>query len=220
MSERIILRDALDKIQRGLSVAKLGLARDGVQHAKIVQIEQIAADALAAPALLAAPTILEDAIAFIESLTAVPLLMGDDIEMRLEDVQAQAEVEAASLRKRMTTAPTPATPPVSVESEEAAKIVYDAMVWAREQQPGIPVPKWIDGGNSDAQYEARRVVRKIAELAPNPSPAAKSGEAEAMREAVRLTVQDASWHLRKYRPHCLAALEAALATPSPQGGLS
>jgi hypothetical protein len=76
--------------------------------------------------------------------------------------------------------PTPATPSVSVESEEAAKLVYDAMVWAREQQPGIPVPKWIDGGNSDAQYEARRVVRKIAELAPNPSPAAKSGEAEAV----------------------------------------
>lgn len=42
-----------------------------------------------------------------------------------------------------------------------------------------------------------------------------STEAErAVREAVKIAVADASYHLKKYRPHVLEALQAALALPS------
>lgn len=47
-----------------------------------------------------------------------------------------------------------------------------------------------------------------------PAPSCAPGEVERLRAAVKLTVADASHHLRKWRPHCLEALEAAL---SPQG---
>jgi hypothetical protein len=48
---------------------------------------------------------LNRALDFIESLTADPLLMGlDDIEMRLEDVQAHARIELASIRKILNAA--------------------------------------------------------------------------------------------------------------------
>lgn len=44
-------------------------------------------------------TTLQRALDFIESLTADPLLMGDDIEMTLDDVQNHARMELASIRQ-------------------------------------------------------------------------------------------------------------------------
>ncbi|SFR86876.1 hypothetical protein [Sphingomonas jatrophae] len=38
-----------------------------------------------------------------------------------------------------------------------------------------------------------------------------------LREAAKLAVADAAYHLRKYRPHVLEALEAALSVPEPGG---
>lgn len=46
-------------------------------------------------------------------------------------------------------------------------------------------------------------------------PPARGGD--KLREAVKLTIEDASYHLRKYRPHCLEALEAALASTDMAG---
>lgn len=49
---------------------------------------------------------LEKAIDFIESLTRDPLIMGvDDIEMTLDDVQAHARIELASIRKVLDASP-------------------------------------------------------------------------------------------------------------------
>jgi len=45
------------------------------------------------------------------------------------------------------------------------------------------------------------------------------GRDMVMREAIKLTIADASYHLKKYRPHCLEALTTALsaapASPIP-----
>lgn len=49
---------------------------------------------------------LQRALDFIESLTADPLLLADDIEMNLSDVQSHARIELASIRKALAT-PTP-----------------------------------------------------------------------------------------------------------------
>lgn len=49
---------------------------------------------------------LQRALDFIESLTADPLLLADDIEMSLSDVQSHARIELASIRKALST-PTP-----------------------------------------------------------------------------------------------------------------
>jgi len=49
---------------------------------------------------------LQRALDFIESLTADPLLLADDIEMNLSDVQSHARIELASIRKALST-PTP-----------------------------------------------------------------------------------------------------------------
>lgn len=54
---------------------------------------------------------LERALSFIDALTEDPLLMGDDIEMRLEDVQANARIELDSIRKQLSAAPSSADPP-------------------------------------------------------------------------------------------------------------
>ncbi|AYC99987.1 hypothetical protein [Neorhizobium sp. NCHU2750] len=48
---------------------------------------------------------LEKAIDFIESLTRDPLLLPDDIEMTLDDVQAHARIELASIRKVLAASP-------------------------------------------------------------------------------------------------------------------
>lgn len=48
--------------------------------------------------------------------------------------------------------------------EAAAKVVYDAMVWAHGQ-PGTP-PAWVEGGNSDAQELARVTAMKIIPEVP------------------------------------------------------
>lgn len=48
---------------------------------------------------------LEKAIDFIDSLTADPLLLADDVEMTLADVQEHARIELASIRKVMAEAP-------------------------------------------------------------------------------------------------------------------
>jgi len=81
------------------------------------------------------------------------------------------------VRAALASAPPPAVPDavgVRVADEEsAAKLIYEAMLWAREQQPDFTAPPWVEGGNSDAQYEARRFARKIAALSsiePTPSP--------------------------------------------------
>lgn len=44
-----------------------------------------------------------------------------------------------------------------------------------------------------------------------------ASDGAGLREAVRLTIADASYHLRKYRPHCLEALEEALSTNATDG---
>lgn len=43
----------------------------------------------------------------------------------------------------------------------------------------------------------------------------QAGEVERLRAAIKLTISDASFHLKKYRPHCLEALEAALQSTPP-----
>lgn len=48
--------------------------------------------------------------------------------------------------------------------EQIAEHVYEGMTWgAKHREAGDP-PKWLPGGNSDAQYEARAIARKIASI--------------------------------------------------------
>lgn len=51
--------------------------------------------------------------------------------------------------------------------EEIAKIVFESMVWAVEQTDpvGRHIPRWVEGGNSHAQVEARVAASKIMDLA-------------------------------------------------------
>ena len=50
--------------------------------------------------------------------------------------------------------------------EDIAKIIYDAMCWAAKVGPhaGKHVPDWVQGGNSNAQAEARSAANKIADM--------------------------------------------------------
>ena len=50
--------------------------------------------------------------------------------------------------------------------EEVAKRVYEAMRWAARHAEDKPAPEWVEGGNSDAQYQARREADRILALHP------------------------------------------------------
>lgn len=50
--------------------------------------------------------------------------------------------------------------------EEVAKRVYEAMRWAARHAENQPAPEWVEGGNSDAQYQARREADRILALHP------------------------------------------------------
>jgi hypothetical protein len=77
-----------------------------------------------------------------------------------------------------------APPPPARERREAiAQEVYAAMTWAvdhKRELVGFPVPKWIPGGNSHAQDEARRATDTILALALPPTPGDEAVERVAL----------------------------------------
>lgn len=97
----------------------------------------------------------------------------DDAHTRIRDLEAQArenddeigqlKADCDKLRAQLA-ARTDATP-----LEDAAKIIYDAMIEAAKAsvEANGHYPPWVDGGNSHMQTAARRAARRI-EHAPRP----------------------------------------------------
>lgn len=54
---------------------------------------------------------------------------------------------------------------MSAEIEATAKVIYAGMKWAAERAESGKPPEWVDGGNSDAQTEARRLAWYIVPTA-------------------------------------------------------
>lgn len=86
---------------------------------------------------------------------------------------------------------------LSSEAEPVVEIVEAASPIAREVL-GCDIKALVD-------LRTLPVGTKLYAAPPAPAVAVK-----ALQDAVKLTVQDAAFHLKKYRPHCLEALEAAL----------
>lgn len=51
-------------------------------------------------------------------------------------------------------------------TEHAAKVIYDAMIWAYEDGSGNRGPAWVEGGNSKAQDKARDAAQAAIAAMP------------------------------------------------------
>lgn len=93
---------------------------------------------------------------------------------------------------------------MSREHEAAAEIIHGAMVWAASKANDGGGPKPWQGGNSDAEYEARRAAAKIAALPP----------AQPVQQTMQARVAELAQKLSK------AEREALLARSSRQPGVT
>lgn len=120
---------------------------------------------------------LEKAITFIEGLAVVPLLTSDDIEMKLEDVQEHARMEAASLRKcapALAASPAHATGAAMREAAQALTEQVDHCIL------GYSVGKV---NIKDAMIELGRASDRLRAALSSPAPEAEatSGEPVAFK---------------------------------------
>lgn len=121
----------------------------------------------------------------------------------------------------LSTSPAPSGQGVSGEVERALIVAYLRRQSdlganrALEKDKGTTGRAAFGGGSLALKRVAENIEagEHISNDNAAPAPCAP-GEVERLRAAVKLTVADASHHLRKWRPHCLEVLEAAL---SPQG---
>lgn len=153
MSEQSHLRDALLQVQRGLDVAKLGLDRNGVQHQKIVKLEGIVAEALAAPLRAPADALAGEEPKWIDRLRGELSYVMDDSEdgsgpgnPEHDNMVEQALLSVREIVEPLIAAVTPAMSAETVPSEEFVLV------------PREPTPAMVDAGRiygwDDPEHEA------------------------------------------------------------------